>query len=249
MQCHAIPRMEEREPNWSAVVVNANTRTHCTGHLKFETTLAMKCKQQNTRFRTHWHSVCSSTHFGYLQNWLTWPIKWCSKVLEHNTFIAEPNRTNTNRMAFPCKMLKKGVPFPHHSSFSFLFLSRVYVFACDAKLHLFSYILSQIAIKTVCSTGHSPFLLQHFIIDALSVSSLSFSVLFFSLWLLFAVRILSLSCAFLLHKAGKNANSHILWIFILCSPRESFTSHTKNTSHGKKQKNNHDFNCLRDFRC
>lgn len=134
-------------------------------------------------------------------------------------------------MAFPCKMLKKGVPFPKHSFFLFP-LARVCVFVCDAKLHfllLFGRcvcILSQIAIKTVCLTGHSPCLLQHFIFDALSVSSLSFRSILLPLASLCWTHL----CFVLSIKSKENANSLILWIFIFYSPKESFTSHTKNES-------------------
>lgn len=151
-------------------------------------------------------------------------------------------------MAFPCKMLKK--EFLVHDIHSMQFsLSFEFVFSRVTQnliiLTQFSCILSQIAIKTVFnrpfSFSSTTFYLRcpfRFIFIILLYSS------HFGVSLLDASRLCRV-------QSRKNANSLIPWIFILCIPQRKVPLHIekKCASQEKKQKNNHDFNCLRDFRC
>lgn len=114
-------------------------------------------------------------------------------------------------------MLKKGVPFPHHS-----FLSLECVFACDAKPHLFSCILSQIAIKTVFNRPFSfssstfyhrcPF--RFIFIIRLCSSHFGSSLL--------CASCLCLSCAVLLQKAGKMRTHTYFGFLSLVFPKGKF---------------------------
>lgn len=165
---------------------------------------------------------------GYLLNWYTWPIKWWSKVLEHNTFYNITNKSN----GISVKERKKGFLFPN--SFFSLKCFRVW----RTQQHLFLFILHFVSncnqncvqqaillFFNITFDGHSvPFHLYHSILLTLA---------FFYFLKQEKMRI---------HSFQLQKQQQKLCGFLSCIPQ-------RKVSLQKKEENNHDFNCLKDFRC